>query len=95
MYISSLMNLYNNIKHDCFLCSSSDGHFNVSSIFVILSLQFLLQVCLRHATLYCSILNLCIKFCWCGSQIEEQYSIDGKQFVYKRVPVDVVGSNEV
>jgi len=43
MNISSSMNLNNNVRHDCFLRSSSDGHFNVSSIFVILPLRFLLQ----------------------------------------------------
>ena len=71
----------------------------VAYYFVILSLQFFLQGLFKtkHAARCCIISNLCINVCWCESQIEEQYSIDGKtiNFVCKHVPLDVVDSDEV
>jgi len=67
----------------------------VRSIFVILSLQFLLQGLFKtkHAAQCCIISNLCINVFF--AQIEEQYSMDGKKNVYKRVSLDVVDSDEV
>jgi len=76
-WINWFMNLNNNIRHDCFLRSPSDGHFKITSISVILSLQFLLHglFSTKCVARCCIISNLWMDVLWYGSQIEEQYSI--------------------
>ena len=71
-------NLKSKIKHECLLHFSNDGQFNVFSISIVLSQC---MICLAQSAQHNAVSSptFCMDVCWCGSQIEEQYSMDGKK----------------